>query len=130
MIGEYNNTITGKCDPDTQSDWKIYCNVVKTMSYTSHVGMVTIRPIKMVMTGGWFMTLFLPTLPSGKRLKFANWKITILKVGKSKINLWAMASANCQPLPEGNPSAQGAWILPRNLVMVRSGKSIVVGIVK
>ena len=37
-------------------------NVVKTMSKTTHFAMVNVPPIEMVMTGGWFIFLFLTTL--------------------------------------------------------------------
>jgi len=43
-------------------------------------------------------------IPSGKRLHFANWKITMLSMGKSTISTGPFSIATCNKLPEGIPS--------------------------
>ena len=40
----------------------------------------------------------------GKRLHFANWKITMLSMGKSTISTGPCSIATCNKLPEGIPS--------------------------
>ena len=42
------------------------------------MGMVTIPPIKMVMTGGWFMTLFYHVLPTLFGMIMTKWLVHVI----------------------------------------------------